>query len=75
MADYIVIGLVRWLRAMQRSMSAMVDMYRHVDMSTNIEGLQVHQCFHEAEDSLFALLWRFSVAGVTDGIDAMSIVE
>lgn len=75
MADYIIIGLVRWLRAMSRTMGAMVDMYRHVDMRTNIEVLQVHQWFHEAEDSLFILLWRFSVAGVTNGIDAMSIVE
>lgn len=75
MADYIIIGLVRWLRAMQRSMSAMVDMYRHVDMDTNIEVLRVHQWFCEAVDSLFLLLWRFSAAGVTNGIDAMSIVE
>lgn len=75
MADYIIIGLVRWLRAMHRSMSAMVDMYRHVDMDTNIEVLRVHQWFHEAEDSLFLLLWRFSAAGVTNGIASINIAE
>ena len=75
MADYIIIGLVRWLRAMQRSMSAMVDMYRYVDMRTNTEVFQVHQWFHSAEDSLFILLWRFSVTGVTNGIAAMDIAE
>lgn len=75
MADYIIIGLVRWLRAMQRSMSAMVDMYRYVDMSTNTEVVQVHQWFHSAEDSLFTLLWRLNVVGMTNGIDALAIAE
>lgn len=75
MADYIVIGLVRWLRAMQCSMSAMVDMYHYVDMSTNIEVIQAHQWYHAAENSLFALLLRFNAAGVTNGIAAIAIVE